>query len=117
MSEWKTTWSGERWCYCVGDWKLYKNGVEVKTDIPFNDGSAVSDGKHANTYGEYRIIEFNENYEEEDRWIEDGLHEAEWIATYDEWLSILTDDYGEKMKIYYAFNANDWRPGCCGGCI
>ena len=35
----------------------------------------------------------------------------------DYWLNEITKDNSIKSDIYYAINSEDFRQGCCGGCI
>lgn len=110
MNEWKVEWDGCYPCLCYGEWKIYKNGILLDVETPFEDNPA-------NTYGEYSNWHFNENYEEEWDYYEDGLYEDEWIDKYQDWLKTLTDNEDEWSMIYQQFQKSDWRHGSCGGCI
>ena len=108
--EWSTKWTGDYPCLCHGEWVLYKNGVLVNTDIPFQ-------GSPANTYGSYQEWFFaGEDYEEDWDEYEDGETEAQWCANNRQWLETLADA-DEWPDIYAAFQENDWRHNSCGGCI
>lgn len=109
MSEWNAIWSGSYPNLCSGHWTLYKDGEKVDTEIPFQ-------GYDANTYGEYSSWYFDDDWM--DRWdyYYDGLECDKWCETYKDWLSTIASD-DEWPDIYYAFNVEDWRSGCCGGCI
>ncbi len=105
-------WSGSYPMLCFGHWTLLIDGEDVSEKIPedLRDESM-------NTFGTYQSWHFNdENMEEFDSY-EDGMYCEEWIEENDYWLKNITDDYKVKEKIYYAFNAEDFRSRSCGGCI
>lgn len=108
MPTWTTSWSGGYPNLCYGEWTLFKNGVEVRTDIPFQ-------GEPADTYGTYQRWYFA-NWMEEFEDYDDGLDEGSWIKEYEDWLKTIASE-SEWGYIYQAFNENDWRYSSCGGCI
>lgn len=112
MSEWRTEWTGSYPNLCSGVWHLYKDDVEVYNPFKDEDGYGVP----ADTYGMYSGWYFDGNYMEMFYDYEDGLSEKAWIDEHKEWLSNIADEE-EWFDIYYAFQANDWRYGSCGGCI
>lgn len=102
-------WTGSYPNLCYGEWKLYKNGDEVNTEIPFRYTSA-------DTFGTYHRWYFNSDWHEEWEDYEDGLPEQEWIANHQKWLRTIAPKT-DWPSIYHAFAANDFREGECGGCI
>ena len=109
MSKWATEWTGHYPCLCSGEWKLFKDGVEVPCFPPFNCNPA-------NTLGVYESWHFDENYCEVFEDYVDGLDCVAWCEENAEWLATLTNKE-EWPAIYEAFRTNDWRHGSCGGCI
>ena len=111
MSKWEAKWDG---CYpnlCSGTWTLYSNGKKVDTKIPFTGRRG-----HAETKGEYDSWSFDDNWSEEWSSYTDGLPVDEWCEKYGFWLETIAPKE-EWESIYSAFQAEDWRPGSCGGCI
>lgn len=109
-NEWKAEWTGKYPCLCDGEWKLYKNGIEVEIEIPFQK-------EPANTFGKYQEWWFDKDGDESWSNYVDGFNEKEWIEENRDWLSFLSNDENELRKIYHAFQKNDWRYNSCGGCI
>lgn len=109
MSVWEAKWSGKWPCLCSGEWTLYRDREKVNIDIPFQEGPAST----YKTYSEW----YFDNWLEHWRDYEDGLKFEDWKITYQDFLEELTQDPQEWEKIYLAFQKNDWRYGCCGGCI
>lgn len=108
MSTYTTEWTGNWPCLCSGDWKLYKDGKLLDVDIPFQ-------GEPAYTFGEYRTWYFV-NWSEEWDYYEDGLSCGEWTRQHKDWLSSFAPEE-DFDKIYWAFQANDWRYNSCMGCV
>ena len=105
-------WTGEYPTLCFGEWRLYKNGVDISQKIP-EDLRCESMG----TYGEYSSWSFDDNYLELFDTYTDGLDVADWIAENDCWVDSICESDKEKEQLYYAFQVSDWRSGSCGGCI
>lgn len=104
-------WTGAYPNLCSGTWKLYKDGEDISDMIP----EELRNSK-MNTFGNYNRWHF-EDWDEVWDSYDDGLDGPDWIKENDEWLSKITSDYQEKMEIFYAIQAEDWRHGSCGGCI
>lgn len=104
-------WSGSYPTLCFGHWTLLIDGEDVSKKIPEN----LRDGPMY-TFGTYQCWHF-ENWMEVFESYNNGLFCDEWIEENDYWLKNITDDYKVKEKIYYAFNAEDFRSRSCGGCI
>ena len=108
-NKYRANWSGSYPCLCSGEWTLFKNEIEIKEPIPFQNNPA-------NTYGVYSEWHFDENWIEQFEDYEDGLLCTEWCKEYKDYLSKIAP-MDEWDKIYYAFQENDWRHCECGGCI
>ena len=109
MTKWTAEWTGRYPCVCSGEWKLFKNGEPVQIFPPFHDTCA-------GTFGTYDRWSFNEDWSEEWEQYEDGLFCEDWCAYYSEWLETIAPKE-EWEAIFDAFQQEDWRHGCCGGCI
>ena len=109
MHEWTAEWTGSFPNLCKGEWHLYRDGVEVETQIPFQWDDAGTEG----TYFEWS---FGPGCEEQWDPYEDGMAEGVWCETYSEWLSTFAerDEWG---AVFRAFQKSDWRSNSCGGCI
>lgn len=105
---WAAEWSGCWPNLCSGYWTLYKNDKKVNVKIPFEEDCA-------DTFGEYMSWHF-EDWEEVFEPYGDGLHCDAWIVKNENWLKTIADE-NEFEDIYAAFQAEDFRPGSCGGCI
>ena len=108
-TEWEACWDGDFPNHCRGTWHLYKNGEEVKTEIPFQ-------GKPAGTYGTYATWDFDEDYHEQWEHCESGMNCNDWCNEYHRWLSTIAPEE-EWTQIFAAFQDQDWRHHTCGGCI
>lgn len=64
MSKWATEWSGRYPNLCSGKWSLYRDGVLLDVDIPFN-GESQFDSKPAYTSGCWHSVGI---YHEGDEW-------------------------------------------------
>lgn len=108
---WTAEWTGHPWSLCSGSWTLYRDGKPVETDIPFQ-------GHPAYTYGTYSSWHFGGDSGWVDDWdeYEDGMECHEWCDEHREWLSGIAPEE-EWELIFGAFQADDFRPGSCGGCI
>lgn len=116
MHKWHAEWTGNWPNYCCGQWHLYRNGEEidlVQTGCPF-----TTDDRHepAGTYGQYSRWSFDEDWHEHWSSYEDGLGRHAWIRKHQKWLRRIAPR-SEWPAIYRAFQSEDWRYGCCGGCI
>lgn len=100
-------WTGSYPCLCSGEWKLYIDDVDYSHLIPV-------DLRHGEmgTYGIYQSWHF-ENWSEVFESYTDGLDCEDWIAA-NGWVHSLP---AYPTDVYYAFQAQDWRHGECGGCI
>lgn len=104
----KAVWTGHYPTLCMGEWKLYKDGQEVKLPKNIRD-------THMNTLGTYTMWSFD-GYKEEWYENEEGLDFDKWVLTNKYWLQNICEpcDYKE---VYEAFREQDWRYCSCGGCI
>ena len=100
-------WSGEYPCRCSGEWSLFIGGINYSHMIPEN--LRTSHMNTAGTYQEWHFVDWVEQFED----YEDGLEFEEWIAE-NPWVHDLP---ASLFDIYLAFQAEDFRPGECGGCI
>ena len=107
MAEWRTEWTGSYPNFCSGEWHLYKDDEEVENIF----------GSHpAGTLGTYSEWFFDDGYLETWRDYRDGMGEKVWVRQNKDWLKKIADEE-DFPKIYKAFQENDWRYSCCGGCI
>lgn len=108
----KAKWNGKYPNFCSGQWTLIVNDVDVSDKIP-------NELKYSpmNTYGTYGRWYFNSNWHVITENYSHGLSCSEWIEKNDYWLNEITKDNSIKSDIYYAINSEDFRQGCCGGCI
>ena len=100
-------WSGEYPCRCSGEWSLFIGGINYSHMIPEN--LRASHMNTAGTYQEWHFVDWVEQFED----YEDGLEFEEWVAE-NPWVHDLP---ASLFDIYLAFQAEDFRPGECGGCI
>lgn len=104
-------WSGKFPNLCSGIWTLFLNDEIVDVDIPFQ-------GQPANTNGIFYCWHFADGWEEVWDDYEDGMPFADWATEYEDYLQeVAGNDYDAWRAIYEAFQAADWRPSSCGGCI
>ena len=108
----KAKWNGKYPNFCSGQWTLIVNGVDVTDKIPMNLINSPM-----NTYGIYNNWRFSSDWDVIWDNYYDGLSCSEWIKENDYWLNEITKDNSIKSDIYYAINSEDFRQGCCGGCI
>ena len=101
-------WSGEYPCRCCGEWSLFIRGMNYSHMIPENLRTS-----HMNTAGTDEEWWFDDNMCEQFGNYEDGLEFEEWVAE-NPWVHDLP---ASLFDIYLAFQAEDFRPGECGGCI
>lgn len=101
-------WSGEYPCRCSGEWSLFIGGVNYSHMIPEDLRTS-----HMNTAGTYEEWWFDDDMCEQFGNYEDGLEFEEWVAD-NPWVHDLP---ASLFDIYLAFQAEDFRPGECGGCI
>lgn len=111
VERWIAEWHGGAWSLCSGAWELFHDGEKVDTDIPFQ-------GEPAYTYGTYSMWTFGGDSGWMAEWdeYEDGEYCDEWCDEHREWLATLAPE-SEWEEIFHAFQAEDFRPGSCGGCI
>ena len=105
-------WTGVYPTLCFGTWKLYKDNEDISDKIP-----ADIREDEMNTFGEYEYWAFDDDYMEYWTPYKNGLETDDWIKENDYWLNDITTNYSEKVQIFNAINAEDWRHGSCGGCI
>lgn len=108
----KAKWNGRYPNFCSGQWTLIVNDVDVTDKIPMD-----LINHPMNTYGLYNNWKFGSHWNVIWDDYYDGLSCSEWIEENDYWLSKITKDNSIKSDIYYAINSEDFRLGCCGGCI
>lgn len=108
----KAEWSGSYPCLCYGKWTLKLDGINVSDKIP---KSLINSSM--NTYGKYEHWSFDGNMNEYFESYCDGLNCEEWIKSNKNWLNLITDDMDIQKEIFSAIQAEDFRPGSCGGCI
>ena len=100
-------WSGEYPCRCSGEWSLFIGGVNYSHMIP--EDLRTSNMNTAGTYQEWYLDDWVEEFKD----YEDGLEFEEGVAE-NPWVHDLP---ASLFDIYLAFQAEDFRPGECGGCI
>lgn len=113
-------WTGSYPNLCSGSWHLYENGKEInlrKINCPFVAGHNDYCDSHANTYGYYNSWHFDENWMEVTDWYYDGLETFDWVKENQDWLESISENEEDWYLIYDAFNAEDFRPGSCMGCV
>ena len=104
------TWSGEYPTKCDGVWSIYVDGADMSGHIP---PCHIDSPMH--TYGEY--VKYRNNDDERKVTYKDGLKQDEWIQENYFWLVNISKDIDVLKEIFRQVQANDWRHGCCGGCI
>ena len=111
VERWEVRWSGGGWSLCSGIWELFHDGQKVETKIPFQ-------GEPAYTHGTYAMWTFGGDSGWDEEWdeYEDGEGCDEWCDENREWLATFAPE-DEWEEIFLAFQAEDFRPGSCGGCI
>lgn len=137
--KWEAEWTGEFPNLCMGHWRLFKDGSEVKNvRIPFNGYIEITDenagqfedddvlrgfvaetfgGECAETEGVYSFYTFDNCWNDESHSYSDGFDCESWCDEYSEWLSQIDPEGTEREAIFKAFQKNDWRRGSCGGCL
>lgn len=108
----KATWTGSYPCLCSGNWELVVDNVDVSNLIPKELRYSPMD-----TYGEYAMLYFEENWEEVWEYYEDGKGKEDWIEANKYWLDTINTDKDVQSAIFEAIQDEDWRHGSCGGCI
>lgn len=101
-------WTGEYPCLCSGEWRLTIGGVDWSNAIPIDKRYS-----HMNTAGTYQEWWFDDDMCEQFGDYEDGLEFEEWIVE-NPWVVELP---AAPQDVFYAIQAQDFRPGECGGCI
>ena len=102
-------WTGKYPCLCYGEWKLYRDGVQLKLPEKIRK-------KHMNTLNVYNDWHFNADYDVHWETYMDGLDYEDWICANKDWLQYISEPCYYK-EIYEAFQKQDWREHSCGGCI
>lgn len=110
MGKIEVKWTGSYPCLCHGEWIIIINGIDYSDCIPTDKRES-----DMNTYGEYEEWQFVDGIEEFSSYI-NGLRFDEWIKEND-WVNKITLNKDEQRNIFEAIQAEDWRPGSCGGCI
>lgn len=106
-NNWEVKWDTPGFpVYCFGRWIIKKNGEEIQ--LPEEKRT-----NHMNTFGKHEIDE----YWEPDRFVIDGLKEDEWIRENWYWLESACDSLEDAKMLYRKISKQDWRHGCCGGCV
>ena len=103
-------WTGSWPTVCSGAWQIVRDGVDVSDRIPDELRSAPM-----NTAGTYSAWHF-ENWSEVWEDYEDGLEREDWISA-NPWISSICETPEEMADLFDAIQSQDWRHGCCGGCI
>lgn len=111
MHEYEAEWHGSEWALCLGYWTLKRDGEDITKAIP--EERLNEDMNTLGTYSYWYFNDWNEKWKD----YEDGLGSKEWIEENDYWISGICDDYDDKIRLYEAFQADDFRPNSCGGCI
>lgn len=111
MKKFKAEWTGSFPTLCLGVWKLYVDGKDKSNLIPRDLRDYPM-----NTAGTYQTWHF-EDWEEVFEDCKDGLECDDWIKENDSWISKIADCYDEKVALFKAFQAQDFRACSCGGCI
>lgn len=112
MAKVEASYSGKWPNRCSGRWTLIVDGVDVSDKIPEN----LRENHDMNTYGTYERRFLGRRGTRCETY-EDGLELAEWVEENREWLSSITEDEDTWDDIFEAINEQDFRKGCCGGCI
>lgn len=107
----KVEWTGKWPCLCYGEWKLIIDGEDKSSFIPKE--LRRSDMGTFGTYSSWHFENWNEVFED----YQDGMECDEWIEHNKYWLDDITIDPYIQERLFYEFQASDWRHGSCGGCI
>lgn len=109
MSKWTAEWHHfDDIYFCLGEWRLFKDGKKIDCSIPFAY-------EPAGTFGSYVEVSEDGEHNTVKRSYEDGLREGEWCGKHREWLSSIAEE-GEWKDVYAAFAEHDFRKRCCGAC-
>ena len=111
INEFRAEWSGRYPALCFGEWSLYKNDEDISEYIP--EDLRDSHMNTAGVYSEWHFVDWIEEFSD----YEDGMGCHDWIAANKGWLDQFCDTEIDFENVYWAFNASDFRPGSCGGCI
>lgn len=111
MKKFEAEWTGSFPTLCSGVWKLCVDGKDKSNLIP-NDLREYP----MYTAGMYEIWHF-EDWQEVFENYNDGLECDDWIKENDSWINKVADCYDEKVALFKAFQAQDFRICSCGGCI
>lgn len=112
MARVQASYSGKWPSRCYGEWRLMIDGVDVSNKIPDH----LRKNHHMNTEGTYQRQYLGRRGTKVDTYT-DGLEFPEWADENKDWLSTITKDQDVWEDIYDAISNEDWRHGCCGGCI
>jgi len=105
-------WTGKYPTYCRGEWILEIDGKNVSDRIPDEYRYDCPMG----TFGKYEKW-YLSDYQEKWETYKDGMKERIWIRENSDWLNNITADPEVQKEIFKAIQKQDWRYGCCGGCI
>ena len=100
-------WTGRYPNLCRGEWTLIINHADYSDKIPEDKRCAPM-----GTYGIYQVNTWGIDDEVHYSYT-DGLHYRQWIRQ-NKWVLKLP---AKPHDVYAAFQAADWRPQSCGGCI
>lgn len=112
-------WTGGYPNLCSGSWHLYENGKEIdlhEVGCPFVAGPDDYCDSYAGTYNYYSSWHFEDWLEVFEQY-EDGLEAPDWVEDNEDWLTNISENEDDWYLIYDAFNAEDWRPNSCMGCV
>lgn len=112
MTNFEALWTGRYPCLCSGEWKLYRNGIDVSRFIP--DSLRYSE---MGTRKVYSHLYLDNEWDEYVEYYWNGLSAKQWIKKNRFWIKALCMNREEEFKLYHAINDADWRHGSCGGCI
>jgi len=112
VNTFEAAWSGKFPNHCSGRWTLTMNGQNITCFVPKEMRT-----EPMGTFGSYLRCGLDENWEEYAVEYEDGMRKEDWIKKNHEWMSHISPRPEDWDSIYEAFNKEDWRYGCCGGCI
>ena len=114
--EWIAEWSGQYPNHCRGSWTLTRvKGTTAKVIDLAKAGCPFVDSP-AGTYGHYEYWTFGDDWLEEWYTYANGLGCHKWCRKHRKWLAKIAPKQ-EWPAIFRAFQAEDWRHECCGGCI
>lgn len=102
-------WTGKYPTLCFGEWIIKKDGQDVSKYMPCRQAPME-------TYGEYDMWHFDDDYNEVWETYKNGMHFKKWSKK-NEWINKICKNKKEKRELFKAIQKEDWRHGSCGGCI